>query len=65
MKTSGRRYKYGIPLPKNVRDAIFVLDIEEGNHLWRDSIKLEHDDFDFAKVFCFLPARAKPPKGYK
>ena len=47
---SGQRYKYGIVLPKNFKDAIYILDVEEGNHLWQNSIQLEHHAFEDAKL---------------
>ena len=65
LKTKGRRYKYGIALPKDVEDAMYVLDKEEGNQLWKESIKLERDAFEEAKVFRFLPPGARAPKEYK
>ena len=65
LKTKGRRYKYGIALPKDIEDAMYVLDKEEGNQLWKESIKLERDAFEEAKVFRFLPPGARAPKGYK
>ena len=63
LKTKGRRYKYGIALPKDVDDAMYVLDKEEGNQLWKESIKLERDAFEEAKLFQFLPLGARTPKG--
>ena len=65
LKTKGRRYKYGIALPKDVEDAMYILDKEEGNQLWKKSIKLERDAFEEAKVFRFLPPGARAPEEYK
>ena len=35
-----RTHKYGIRLPKSIKEAEEI-DKENGNHLWRDAIRLE------------------------
>ena len=51
LKTKGRHYKYGIALPQGVEDAMFVLDKEEGNKLWKESTRSERNAFEEAKIF--------------
>ena len=65
LRTKRRRYKYGVALPKNVKDAINILDPLEGNSLWKEAIELERKAFDDAKMFEFLPPGSAPPRGYQ
>jgi hypothetical protein len=43
-----RTHKYGIRMPKNIKEAIEI-DREQGNTLWMDAIKLE----DAKRANCF------------
>ena len=63
-RSGKRKYKYGIEVPFNVKDATDVLDKQEGNNLWREAIEKERKAFEDEEVFEFLPKGSKPPEGY-
>ena len=52
-KSTFKRVKYGIKIPKNTREA-YEFDKENGNHLWAEAIKKEIDALMSYKVFQFI-----------
>ena len=54
--------KFGIEVPKSIRDAI-LLDKENGNTFWQDAINKEMTNVKIE--FKFLEKDAHPPPGYK
>jgi hypothetical protein len=58
------RYKFGIRVPKNVKEAL-QLDKENENNLWRDAIAAEMDTLTKMCVFDILEKGKRAPHGYK
>ena len=56
--------KFGIKIPNTVRDAL-LLDRENGNHLWVESIAKEMDGLDEQQVWEFHPPDYKPGSDYQ
>ena len=51
--------KYGIPIPRTVRQAL-AIDDENGNHLWRDAMEKEIASLIAMNCFNFHPSDYKP-----
>ena len=62
-KNHGPKYKYGVQVPRNYKEAI-ELDKANGNTLWQDAIKKEMLQIRDFKTFKALPRGTKRPKGY-
>ena len=58
------RYKFGIEVPRGVREALRLNEIN-GNTKWMDAITKEKDHFFDFKTFEVLNKNEKAPKGYK
>lgn len=59
-----RQTQFGVLVPIDVRDAE-LLDAQNKNHKWGDSIKKEMKGIMDHKTFLFLPPGSKPPEGYQ
>jgi hypothetical protein len=55
---TGLKYKFGIQVPRNIREAI-RLDKENGNTLWQDAIREEIEQLLRFKTFRILPKGVK------
>lgn len=62
-RQSGPIYKFGVQVPRNVKEAI-LLDQQNKNTLWQDAIKKEMDKIVEYKVFS-SPSNNTAPLGYK
>ncbi|MGH7955007.1 MAG: hypothetical protein ACREOZ_03515, partial [Gloeomargaritales cyanobacterium] len=63
LRTSGKKYQYGIEIPRNVAHAL-QLDDENRNHRWRDAMAKEMKAMECNEVFDILEENKQPPKGY-
>ncbi|MGH7955327.1 MAG: hypothetical protein ACREOZ_05135, partial [Gloeomargaritales cyanobacterium] len=63
LRTSGKRYQYGVELPRSVSHAL-ELDSQNNNHRWRDAIAKEMTAMEDNNVFKILDEGAPPPTGY-
>lgn len=59
-----RQTQFGILVPNDVHDAD-ILDKENGNSMWGDSVKKEMGGIREHNTFHFLPPGSKPPEGYQ
>ena len=62
-KRTGPKFKHGIQVPRNLREAR-ELDRINGNNLWEEAIKKEIDQLRQYEVFKKLPKGKSAPKGY-
>lgn len=62
-KKSGPKYKFGVRVPKNVKEA-YALDKANGNTLWAESMDKELAGLNEFKTFRALEPGARPPPGY-
>ena len=60
----GARTKYGIEIPRNVKEAL-IMDERNGNTLWADAIMKEMSALEKAKVWSFYPPHHKLPPDYQ
>ena len=58
------RYKYGIEVPSNIKQAL-ELDAKNGNTHWRDALAKEMKALSDMKVFNILEPGSKPPEGHQ
>ena len=58
------RYKYGIEVPSNVKQAL-ELDTKNGNTHWKDALAKEMKALSDMKVFNILEPGSKPPEGHQ
>ncbi|MGH7954585.1 MAG: reverse transcriptase domain-containing protein [Gloeomargaritales cyanobacterium] len=63
LRTSGKKYQFGIEVPKSVAHAL-KLDQENKNHRWRDAMTKEMKAMEDNEVFEILDENKQPPKGY-
>jgi len=63
-RDGGKRYKYGIEIPRSVRGAI-MLDRQNNNNLWREAIQKEMNSLRDLGVFSFYQKREDVPAGYQ
>ena len=63
MRNNRTRYKYGIKVPRNYKEAV-QFDKENGNTLWQDAIKKEMNQILDFRTFKALPKGEKHPKDY-
>ncbi len=59
-----KQYKFGVEVPRNPSHAL-VLDEQDGNNEWRESIKAEIDQIKEYEVFRVIPDGAPTRTGYK
>lgn len=59
-----RQTRFGILVPKDVHDAM-ILDQENKNNKWGDSISNEMGGIMKHETFLFLPPGSTPPEGYQ
>jgi hypothetical protein len=59
-----RQTQFGVLVPVDVRDAE-LLDMQNKNHKWGDSIKKEMKGIKDHETFLFLPPGSEPPEGYQ
>lgn len=62
-KKHGPKYKFGVRVPNNVRDA-FAEDQANGNTLWAEAMQKEVAGLNEFDTFRALDIGAKPPDGY-
>ena len=55
------RYKYGVKIPQNVKEAL-EFDKENGNNKWEESKKLEIQSLNHLECFEFQPKDYSPAK---
>ncbi|MGH7954991.1 MAG: reverse transcriptase domain-containing protein [Gloeomargaritales cyanobacterium] len=60
LRTSGKRYQYGVELPRNVKHAMLI-DRENNDSKWRDAIRKEMSAMEEMEVFRILPEGEKAP----
>ena len=60
----GMRTKFGIEVPRNVKEALAFDEINK-NTLWSDAIKKEMTALETAGVWEFHPPHFKPPKDFQ
>ena len=58
------RYKYGVKIPRNVKEAL-ELDKENRNNKWAEAMKLEIQSLNDLECFEFQPKDYSPAKGYQ
>jgi hypothetical protein len=61
---AGIKYKYGIQVPKGIKNAI-DLDKKNGNKLWQEAIKTELKQFTDYQTFIVLDSGEDIPTGYQ
>jgi hypothetical protein len=62
--TAGIKYKFGIQVPKGIKNAI-DLDKKNGNQLWREAIKTELKQLTDYQIFIVLDSGEDIPTGYQ
>ena len=63
-RTTGRKFKFGIEVPKNVNHAR-ELDGQNGDNQWKDAIDIELKQINDYQTFKVVPDGELIPKGYK
>ena len=58
------RYKYGVKIPQNVKEAL-EFDKENGNNKWAEAMKLEIQSLNNLECFEFQPKDYSPAKEYQ
>ena len=58
------RYKYGVKIPQNVKEAL-EFDKENENNKWAEALKLEIQLLNDLECFEFLPKDYSPAKEYQ
>ena len=58
------RYKYGVKIPRNVKEAL-ELDKENRNNKWAEAMKLENQLLNDLEYFEFQPKNYSPAKEYQ
>jgi hypothetical protein len=61
---AGIKYKFGIQVPKGIKNAI-DLDKNNGNQLWQEAIKTELKQLTDYQTFIELDSGEDIPKGYQ
>ena len=61
---TGIKYKFGIQVPKGIKNAI-NLDKKNGNNLWEEAIKTELKQLTDYQTFIVLDSGEDIPKGYQ
>jgi hypothetical protein len=61
---TGIKYKFGIQVPKGIKNAI-NLDKKNGNNLWEEAIKTELKQLTNYETFIVLDSGEDIPKGYQ
>jgi hypothetical protein len=61
---AGIKYKFGIQVPKGIKNAI-DLDKKNGNHLWQEAIKTELKQLPNYQTFIVLDSGEDIPTGYQ
>jgi hypothetical protein len=61
---AGIKYKFGIQVPKGIKNAI-DLDKKNGNQLWQEAIKLELKQLTDYQTFIVLDSGEDIPTGYQ
>jgi hypothetical protein len=61
---TGIKYKFGIQVPKGIKNAI-NLDKRNGNNLWEEVIKTELKQLTNNETFIVLDSGEDIPKGYQ
>jgi hypothetical protein len=61
---AGIKYKFGIQVPKGIKNAI-DLDKNNGNHLWQEAIKTELKQLTDYQTFIVLDSGEDIPTGYQ
>jgi hypothetical protein len=60
----GIKYKFGIQVPKGIKNAIDI-DKNNGNHLWQEAIKTELKQLTDYETFIVLDSGEDIPTGYQ
>jgi hypothetical protein len=61
---TGIKYKFGIQVPKGIKNAI-KSDKKNGNNLWEEDIKTELNQLTDYETFIVLDSGEDAPKGYQ
>jgi hypothetical protein len=61
---AGIKYKFGIQVPKGIKNAI-ELDKKNGNQLWQEAIKTELKQITCYQTFIVLDSGEDIPTGYQ
>ena len=62
-RKAGPKYQFGIRVPRHYKEAI-LLDKQNGNTFWQDTIKKELDQIREYETFMPRPDLKVPPKGH-